>query len=282
MPLVSVVIPVYNRAHTLERAVRSVLQQSMADLEVLVVDDGSTDESTLLANRLADEDKRVLPLSLSGNHGVAFARNRGIEKAQGRYLALLDSDDQWRADKLEQQLSFLQSLSCPAVCHCEEIWFRGGVRVNPRRKHSKPDGWVFPACLPRCVIAPSSVLAEKDVLTACGLFDEDLAVCEDYDLWVRLSLRFPFALLRTGLVTRFGGHADQLSRLFWGLERFHIISLLKLLDSPRPDHEQRALVRHTIAHKAHILARGFRKRGKSFQATLYHKLAQLYQEQNTP
>src|ERR1043166_1854397 len=114
-PLVSVVLPTYNRAHTLARAVRSVLAQSHRHLEIVVVDDGSTDATVALVQKLALEDPRVR-LVQQANRGPAAARNTGVRQARGEFVAFQDSDDEWLVEKLERQLAALERSPGSAMC----------------------------------------------------------------------------------------------------------------------------------------------------------------------
>ncbi len=100
------------------------------------------------------------------------------------------------------------------VCHTDEIWIRNGRRVNARKKHGKKGGWIFQHCLPLCAMSPSSIMIHRDVFTALGGFDERLPACEDYDLWLRITARYPVLFTRQPLIEKYGGHDDQLSRKY--------------------------------------------------------------------
>ena len=221
---VSVIIPTFNRVSLLPRAIESVMSQNIADMEIIVVDDGSTDETvSFIKERFPD-----VVLIQQTNSGVSSARNNAIRQAKGEWLALLDSDDEWLEGKLEAQLAQL-NLSGHKVCHTEEIWIRDGVRVNQMNKHKKRGGSIFKYCLPLCAMSPSSILIHKSVFDEVGLFDEALPACEDYDLWLKISALYDVSFIEQPLIRKYGGHEDQLSRQYWGMDRFRVIALDNLL-----------------------------------------------------
>jgi glycosyltransferase involved in cell wall biosynthesis len=179
---VSVIIPTHNRAHTLGRAIDSVLSQNLTPLEIIVVDDGSDDGTA----RLMADRYRQCNYIRQANLGVSSARNMGIERASGEWIALLDSDDRWLPDKLRLQIEALNRSPRYRLCHTDELWIRKGVRVNQMHKHAKSGGRIFQRCLPLCVISPSSVVMHRTLFDEFGLFDTELPACEDYDLWLRI------------------------------------------------------------------------------------------------
>ena len=271
---ISVVIPTYNRAESLPHALDSVLDQSLPPQEVIVVDDGSTDATPeLMAN--AYPQCRYLR---QPNQGVSSARNLGIASAGGEWIALLDSDDAWRPQKLARQLQALQTAPGVRICHTEEIWIRRGVRVNPMHKHAKSGGRIFRRCLPRCVISPSSVLLHRTLFEQYGPFDPALPACEDYDLWLRLCAREAVIFVDTPLTVKYGGHADQLSRQHWGMDRFRVQALEKLLQTTPLEAADRSAAVETLIEKAGILAQGAEKRGHHDRAEHYLRLQTRYRD----
>ena len=269
----SVLIPTYNRAHVVTEAVDSVLGQSYADFELLVIDDGSTDDTI---DRLAVYENRI-HLYRQQNLGASAARNNGIRHARGQYIAFLDSDDLWLQNKLRAQMDLIARDSQVKICYTEEIWIRRGVRVNPKRKHRKYSGWILEKMLPLCIVSPSSALIAREVFDRVGLFDESLPVCEDYDLWLRIGLHYPIVLIDRPLIVKRGGHADQLSRKFWGLDQYRVQALQKLLAHDHLDDRIRAQAVACLQKKCQILATGCLKRGKARQAGEFLKLAARYQ-----
>ncbi|MEE9167189.1 MAG: glycosyltransferase [Candidatus Neomarinimicrobiota bacterium] len=264
---VSVIIPTFNRAHLLPRALDSVLAQTHVPREIIVVDDGSTDRTAAL---LRDDYHGVIYLHQS-NSGVSAARNSGIRKAKGRWIAFLDSDDRWLPRKLSRQLHDLTGNPGMKICHTDEIWIRNGHRVNPKKKHDKSGGWIFRNCLPLCCISPSSVLIHRTVFDTVGLFDEALPVCEDYDLWLRITARFPALYLDEKLLIKHGGHPDQLSRKYWGMDRFRIRALQKILESGILSQEDQEATHRTLEEKLDIYLKGVRKRGRWEEAAAFEK-----------
>ena len=272
VPTVSVIIPTYNRADFLKEAIESVLAQTFCDFELIVVDDGSTDRTRDL---LDGYGARLRPI-FQANHGVSSARNAGIRAAQGRYIALLDSDDLWLPKKLETQIAVMEAQPDIPLCHTEEIWIRRGVRVNQMKKHQKHGGYIFPHCLPFCVISPSSALMRRTLFDEVGDFDEALPACEDYDLWLRITKTHPVHFIETPLIIKRGGHEDQLSRTHWGLDRFRIQSLDKLLQAGGLTDEQFEQARQEFERKCDIFAQGCAKRDKPADAAAYRQLAEKY------
>ncbi len=252
--MISVVIPVYNRRELVCRAIRSVLAQTYGDCEILVVDDASEDQTVAQVRR--EFGGAVQLLQQEQNRGVSAARNRAIKAARGEWLAFLDSDDEWLPDKLEKQLAALRK-SGLKVCHTEEIWVRNGVRVNPHKHHRKYGGDIFLRALPLCSMSPSSIVIHRDVFARVGLFDETLPACEDYDLFLRLTCRYEVLFLEEHLIVKYGGHADQLSRAHYAMDRFRIKALDKVLREVadlRRDYRQAAIA--MLIKKARIVYNG--------------------------
>ncbi len=254
---ISVVIPSYNRRHTLARALQSVCQQSSKADEVILVDDGSTDGSAAMVARAFPEVK----IMRQPNLGVSAARNRGIEAAGCEWIALLDSDDSWLPSKLAKIRDAQRQQPDFVLFHSDEIWMRSGVRVNPMNKHRKSGGWIFEQCLPLCAISPSASVIKKSVLLELGLFDETLPACEDYDLWLRLCHRYPVCYLDQALIVKHGGHADQLSRQHPVMDQFRARALHRLLAEENLSAEQHAAAAAILSAKLDILIRGAIKHG---------------------
>lgn len=266
-PTVSVVIPTYNRAERLLRALASVESQTHAPDEVIVVDDGSTDDTPQQIPR-AFPGVRYLRQE---NRGVSAARNRGIHEAGGQWIAFLDSDDEWLPQKLERQIDALKRNPEFVLCHTNEIWIRRGRRVNPMKKHEKHGGNIFKKCLPLCIISPSSVLLHREVFERIDTFDESLPVCEDYDLWLRVSAEYPALYLEEPLIVKHGGHPDQLSRRYWGMDRFRIRALEKMLRSDKLSPGDRRAAVEALVDKIDRYLPGTRKRGKWEEVANYEE-----------
>ena len=277
-PAISVIIPVYNRAWCLEKTLQSVLAQTFRNFEVIVVDDGSTDGTPDLLRRFPE----VRVHRWEENRGVSAARNQGIQMAQGQWICFLDSDDRWIENKLQMQMDWMQEHpECPA-CYTDEIWIRNGVRVNPKNKHRKYSGDIFRHCLPLCIISPSSILMRASILQDIGDFDTDLAACEDYDLWLRLTSRYPVDFIAEKLIIKTGGHADQLSHKYRGMDRFRVYALEKILKLNDLSRQQRAWVLEALVEKCSILHLGYQNRGKKEEARIYYQAAESYRRTLDP
>jgi glycosyltransferase involved in cell wall biosynthesis len=262
---ISVIIPTHNRTATLGRAIQSVLDQTFPALEIIVVDDASTDITPHILEKYSG---KIRIITNETNQGVSYARNVGIQEARGDWLAFLDSDDQWAPTKLERQKQFHDSHPSILISQCDEIWIRNNVRVNPMSKHQKRGGWIFEACIPLCIVSPSAVIIHKSVFEHIGLFDTNLLACEDYDLWLRIAPHYEIGLLEEKLMTRFGGHDDQLSRKYWGMDRFRIMAMEKHVGSNMSPVWKKTLL-DELYHKCGVVAAGAKKRNKHEMADLY-------------
>jgi glycosyltransferase involved in cell wall biosynthesis len=273
-PVVSVIIPTFNRWPLVGEAVESVLTQTYSDYELIVVDDGSTDETR---KNLASVASRIRLLTIPRS-GVAAARNFAVSRAVGRYVTFLDSDDLWRAKKLELQTAYMEQNPQIHICQTEEIWIRNGKRVNPQAKHQKPSGDIFLRSLEMCLVSPSAVMMTRQLFSRFGGFDETFPVCEDYELWLRIAAEYSIPLISEPLVVKRGGHPDQLSHSTWGMDRYRVMAVQRLLRSGLRG-KQRAAAMEVLRAKVAILARGARKRGKEKEADRYDAIAaEFYQE----
>ncbi len=271
-PDISVIIPAFNRAHTLPKALDSVLSQTLKPREIIVVDDGSTDETNaVLANYPG------LCIISQDNRGVSAARNVGIEKAGGEWLAFLDSDDEWLKEKLEKQWDAI-CIDDKLICHTEEIWIRNGQRVNPMKKHKKFGGIIYERCLPLCVISPSSVMIHRSVFKDVGVFDESLEVCEDYDLWLRICAKYSVLFIDEPLIVKYGGHEDQLSRKYWGMDRFRVKALEKMMSFGALNDEDEKATVNMILQKCGIIINGMKKRGNNDEAEKWQSKIEKYEK----
>jgi glycosyltransferase involved in cell wall biosynthesis len=258
---ISAIIPVYNRRTMVLEALRSVLDQTRKADEIVVVDDGSIDGSGEAVRGFEG-----VTLITQVNRGISAARNAGIAAASGDFLAFLDSDDLWEKDKLLLQEQFMTAHPETPLCHTEEKWIRNGRRINPRHYHRKEGGFLFLRSLERCLVSPSAVMIRRDLFPVVGLFDEDLPVCEDYDLWLRITARYPVGFLPEPLTVKRGGHADQLSRKLDTMDRYRLDALEKVLRKGMlPSHYRRAAL-DMFRRKAKIIEGGLRKRAKEAQA----------------
>ena len=274
---ISIIIPTFERKHLIGRALDSVLKQTQPACEVIVIDDGSSDGT-------AGWIKKAYPsiiLIEQKNKGVSAARNTGIRNAKSKWVALLDSDDEWLPEKLETQVELLQKNEGKLFCHTNEIWIRNGVRVNPMKKHQKFGGMIFSKCLDICRISPSSALFCKTLLDDAGWFDETLPICEDYDLWLRITAKFPVLFIDNPLIIKYGGHRDQLSRSVDGIEQYRITALEKILNGSNLTKNDRSKAVQMLVKKLYIYLTGLKKRGKVTQADEISEKIRRWEKQLT-
>ena len=257
-------------------AIESVLSQDYADFELIVVDDGSTDSTVRQLRQFSSRVRLLIQRHL----GVSAARNFGVRHALGSHLAFLDSDDLWLPKKLAVQVAFMKRNPGVQICQTDEIWLRNGVRVNPTAKHHKPSGDIFQPSLELCLVSPSAVMLTRELFQRVGGFDESLPMCEDYDLWLRIARDHLVTLIEDRLVIKRGGHADQLSRSTWGMDRYRILALQKLLRSGLDGVKRDGAIAE-LRRKVKVLASGARKRAKAIEAAAYEDiLAEFTQERH--
>ena len=255
MPEISVIIPTYNRIKLIERAINSVLNQSYLVNQIIIVDDGSTDGT----KEMIKEKYPQITYTYHDNKGVSAARNTGINKTYCDWISFLDSDDTWHQDKIEKQVQKINENPDTLICHTDEIWYRCGKIQNQQKKHKKFGGYIFKKCLPFCIISPSSVIINKKVFNEVGLFDEKLPSCEDYDMWLRICSRYPVLFINEALTYKYGGHNDQLSRKYWGIDRFRIIALDNIIQSNVLDSIQTEEAKQELLKKIDIFLKGAEK-----------------------
>ena len=263
---ISVVVPTFNRKDMLSRALLSIFSQSLEPFEVIVVDNGSNDNTQEM---LRNEFPQVR-LLLEPEKGVSRARNKGIYEANGEWIAFLDSDDEWQPDKLKVQTREILG-SENIISHTDELWYRNGVRVNPKNIHKKSGGYIFDRCLELCCISPSSVMVKKTLFDDIGYFDENLPACEDYDMWLRVCSKYPILFVDKPLTIKHGGHGDQLSKKYWGMDRFRVEAIEKIINSEKLTGTQKEAAKHKLQEKLKILIDGGQKRLNEETVSIYSK-----------
>jgi glycosyltransferase involved in cell wall biosynthesis/nucleoside phosphorylase len=262
VPGITAVVPVYNREQTVMQAIDSILSQSCPPEEIIVVDDCSNDGTGKI---LEIYGSKITPISLSKNMGPAHARNEGVKHAKTEWIAFMDSDDYWEKKKLEDQIRFIMKYPFYQILQSEEKWVRKGVRVNPCKHHKKPEGWIFDVSLERCLVSPSAVLLKKSLFDRYGGFDEELPVCEDYDLWLKISRHHPVGLEPVFNVIKRGGHKDQLSTKYPAMDRFRVSALTGILKS-ESNPVYRKIITSVLKMKLNILIKGYTKRDNTQDA----------------
>ncbi|MCG6929638.1 MAG: glycosyltransferase family 2 protein [Desulfofustis sp.] len=274
---VSVIIPSYNRGQRLRRAIGSVLNQRLQVREILVVDDGSTDES----GRIVEEFRRCADIPLIScrqpNQGPAAARNLGISRASGEFVAFLDSDDEWHRDKILLQYPEMLAASSFLVSHTRERWLKNGRHLNQKNIHQPQHGDIFEQSLKLCCVGMSTVMARKGLFERYGMFDESLRCCEDYDLWLRVAAFEPFLLVERRLTVKHGGRSDQVSRRYRvGMDRFRIQALGRLIETVPIPEDRRSAARAELIRRCEIYRRGCMKHSRQSEAVFYRKLAERF------
>ena len=258
MEEIAVIIPTYNRCDLLKRAINSVIKQTITPKEIIIVDNGSTDQTYQMVSSLFPE----INYFIEKKRGVSAARNKGILESKSKWIAFLDSDDAWKPTKLEKQMEYsVFNQDKYRIIHTDETWYRNKKFLNQLKKHKKSGGNIFKNSLQLCCISPSSVILKKQIFDDYGLFDENLEVCEDYDMWIRITAKEEVGFLDSPLVLKYGGHSDQLSKKFWGMDRFRIRSLEKNLKNEHFSKSQKINVLDTLIEKLTIVSDGALKRG---------------------
>ena len=255
--LVDVVIPTYNRAHVMKKAIESVLNQSYSNFILHIVDDGSNDETAEFLQEYSTHPK--VKLYHQSNAGVSSARNLAAFNSQGEWISFLDSDDEWLPTKLEKQISFLTNHPACRFLHSEELWIRNGVRVNPKLKHQKNNDNIFVRSLDFCLISPSTVIIRRDLFVEHNGFDNNFVVCEDYDLWLKILANEDIGFISDPLIKKHGGHADQLSTKFVAMDYWRIKSLVNLYKAQSLSEEKKELIKNVLLNKSELLLKSYIK-----------------------
>jgi glycosyltransferase involved in cell wall biosynthesis len=245
---ISVIIPTFNRAEFLDRTILSVLNQSYSAGEIILVDDGSEDNTEDVVK------KHGIKYIYKQNAGVSSARNMGIKESKNEWVAFLDSDDQWHIDKLKLQVDFHKQNSDIVFSHTDESWLYNGKIKNKKKIHKKPFGECFLQNIDFCKIGASTAIMHKTIFDDVGLFDESLPVCEDYDMWLRISKKYSIGYIDKELIIKHAGHENQLSFSGFGFDRFRVSALLKHIDGLYADD-----VKKEIIKKCDILIQGAKK-----------------------
>ena len=267
---VSVIIPTYNRVKFLPACINSVLKQSIPVEEIIVVDNNSSDGTV---NYIRDKFKMVRVL-IERNKGVSFARNLGILNSKNNWVAFLDSDDEWMPDKIQKQIELIKRLNYKVnFIHTNEKWVRNNIILNQKKKHAKKGGYIFQDCLDICKISPSSTLIKKSLFDQYGLFNTKFKVCEDYELWLRFTSKIEIGYINEVLIKKNGGHNDQLSKKYWGIDRYRIKALEKLIVTNNLTIEYKVMAVKKLIEKINILILGAinRKNKRILKMYIYKK-----------
>ena len=277
---ISVVIPTYNRERLLIRALQSVADQRLDCNEIIVIDDGSTDCTKLRVEEFTAASNRVVMYLYQDNKGPAAARNLGIHAASYDTLAFLDSDDHWHKRKLELQYAALEKNPNRMISHTREKWLRRGKHLNQKKKHQPGNGDIFAHCLQLCAVGMSTVMLRKKFFADVGFFNEKYRCCEDYDLWLRSSCRYPFLLVEEALTIKEGGREDQVSFQYRvGMDKLRIASMQDLLKSEILTVSQRKMCLLELSKKCTVYGTGCLKHEKTEEGKHYLAIAHAAEEE---
>jgi glycosyltransferase involved in cell wall biosynthesis len=272
---VSVIIPTLNRRELITRALDSVVSQTYPIHEIIIVDNGSTDNTIPMLS----ENYPFVKILKEKRLGVSSARNAGIHAAKGDWLALLDSDDAWHTTKIERQLDCYSSIGKDyRLIHTSEIWYKNGKLLNQKKTHKKLGGNIFSECVRLCCISPSSSLIRRDIFSDVGYFDEELPACEDYDFWLRLSCREEVLFVDEPLTIKYGGHKDQLSKKYWGMDRFRVTALEKIINQGKLTEDQFNIAFQSLLLRLRIIHEGAKKRKNIKIEKMYWEKIQNWKE----
>jgi GT2 family glycosyltransferase len=275
LPFFSIIIPTYNRAEFLKICIDSVIKQTFEDFEVIIIDDGSEDNTRSIISEL--DDKRIK--YIYQNHcGVSKARNTGIKTASGKFICFLDSDDRFRTEKLSVTYEYIKNHPQYKIFHSEELWYRNGTYLPPKKRHQKPSGYVFAHAVKLCCISISTAAIEREIFEDIGMFDENLPACEDYDFWLRVSSRYPIFLIPHYLTIKEGGHSDQQSKKYPAMDRFRIYSLEKILKSGILKPADYEIARQELIKKCSIYVAGAIKRQNKDAISYYQDIIKKYND----
>ena len=210
-PTVSVIIPTYNRAHLIGKAIKSILNQTFQDFEIIVIDDGSTDNTEETVKSF--NNFKIRYICHANNQGVSVARNTGIRASRGKYIALLDSDDEWLPEKLDKQIkTFKSELPEVGVVYSNVLYIdESGKNINKLGNPKKVEGYIYEDLLGGNYVGTSStLLIKKECFNRVGLFDDLLKAENDWDMWIRIAKYYRFALIKIPLV-KYRFHSNRIS-----------------------------------------------------------------------
>ncbi|MCF7871128.1 MAG: glycosyltransferase family 2 protein [Candidatus Omnitrophica bacterium] len=269
----SVIIPTYNRKDFLKIAIDSVLNQTYANYELIIIDDGSTDNTK---DFIRSQKSPKLKYYFQENQGPALARNLGIKKAKKDFICFLDSDDRFRKDKLEITSRYIQKNPAYKIFHSQEIWYRNNKFLPQKQEHKKPSGFIFENAVKLCSISISTAAIKKQIFSEIGNFDKNLLACEDYDFWLRATLRYPVYLIPKALTIKEGGHKDQQSKKYPGMDKFRIYALDKVLQTKNINKHQHQTACRQLKEKCLIYIKGSKKRNKPGEIKKYQQILNKY------
>ena len=293
MPLVSVIVPTFNGGEALIETIRSAIGQSFRDIEILVVDDGSSDESAVeVLRRFGPDPQRAetlwrqrtasstgtcgfgfwthdLPLQYlyQPNRGMGTARNRGLQLAQGEFIAFLEPEYIWDKDHVLHQIEFLSDRSDAWISHGRVLQVARQLPRNGRKKTRAAIPMGFADVVAGTGVCASAIVIRRLCLETHGCFDENLPSCEDYDLWIRIAAHVPIYHVSESVV--FMKRSPSIPS--WSLDRYRVYALEKAFQSGHLNPEQRHRVAEELVDRCGILVEGYRKRNNTERANFYDR-----------
>ncbi len=256
---ISVVIPVWNRELFLARAVASVLEQTRKVDEILLVDDGSTDKTWSSIEKMQHDTVYLNKIAIRHCGKPGAVRNVGIEHARNEWIAFLDSDDTWLPHKIDMQIEALQKEKTKWI-HTREIWMRNGKTISQKSQRHRRAGNIFEDALKKCIIGPSTVLMHRSLFDSYGMFQEDLEIAEDYELWLRMTAGENISYIDEPCVVKHSGTHEQLSTKYDHIENFRIKALQSIVRTEHFTLQQKRLAKEELQRKEQIWMQGAQKR----------------------
>ncbi len=295
MTRVSVIVPTYNRKDAVSETIQTVFQQSFRDFELIVADDGSNDGTAMHLFELLQAQpeaieilSRMSPNSIKPfshafcsngltiqyhygiNRGLSTARNRAIRAARGEYICFLEPDDAWQSEHLATQMAFFDKHPEARVTRVSELWIKDG-RPRPLKDLGVTADLIFELSLGCAPISVSAATFHRACFAECGMFDENLPSCEEYDFWLRVSSRYPVYHVRGPSLSRRTNKAPVSAARTWSRDRFRVYALEKAFQSGHLSAEQRFLVAEQIVHKCERLVEGFRRQKSEERSNFYER-----------
>jgi len=261
---ISVIIPTHNRKELIIKSIESVLLQTYQADEIIIIDDGSIDNTQEIL------EKYDVTYVYQENQGVSSARNHGLKLAKNEWICFLDSDDLWEKEKLEKQVEFHKQHPNILFSHTDELWIFNDKIIKQKKHQLKPSGYCFEQNIPNTLIGASTVMIHTSIFQDIGYFDEKLIACEDYDLWLRILYKYELGLLNDKLIRKIAGHENQLSFNTKLMDSYRIKALLKFQNS-----KYSTLINDTIITKCEILIKGAIKHKNKDIEDYYTKLKML-------
>ena len=238
-PMVSIILPTYNRVNVIERAVYSILNQTYENFELIIVDDGSKDDTEQIVTAI--EDKRIRYIALGQNRGPAAARNEGVRQSKYNYIAFQDSDDEWKSDKLEKQMKTLQENPDVAIVYHSYQTDRGVAYPQEWIAKEQRQGQIFPYLLRGNMIGTPTILMRKECFQAVGGFREDMRCIEDHEFVLRIAHEYPIAYIDENLLNVY----TSLDSVNYQMEHF-ITAKLYVIEKWKKEYLRYGLLEYVI------------------------------------